>query len=136
MRAGIDHIIVNVNDYAAAKRFYAWLMPQIGYPQTMSFDQPQNDVTTGYFGDHGSMWLRPADPEFRADKFHRHRVGLCEIAFTADSREQIDNLAKQISANGGKVTDLPKEYDYLPGYYAVFFTDPDGMKLELVHVPK
>jgi glyoxylase I family protein len=136
MRAGIDHIIVNVNDYAAAKRFYAWLMPQIGYPQTMSYDQPQNDITTGYFGEHGSMWLRPADPEFRADKFHRHRVGLCEIAFSAESRKQIDDLARQISANGGKVTDLPKEYDYQPGYYAVFFTDPDGMKLELVHVPK
>ena len=136
MRAGIDHIIVNVNDYAAAKRFYAWLMPQIGYPQTMSYDQPQSDVTTGYFGEYGSMWLRPSDSEFRADKFHRHRVGLCEIAFSADSRQQIDDLAKQISANGGKVTDLPKEYDYLPGYYAVFFTDPDGMKLELVHVPK
>jgi glyoxylase I family protein len=136
MRAGIDHIIVNVNDYAAAKRFYAWLMPQIGYPQTMSYDQPQNDITTGYFGEHGSMWLRPADPEFRADKFHRHRVGLCEIAFSAESRKQIDDLARQISANGGRVTDLPKEYDYQPGYYAVFFTDPDGMKLELVHVPK
>jgi catechol 2,3-dioxygenase-like lactoylglutathione lyase family enzyme len=136
MRAGVDHIIVNVNNYAAAKRFYAWLMPQIGYPQTMSYDQPQSDVTTGYFGEHGSMWLRPSNPEFRADKFHRHRVGLCEIAFSADSRQQIDDLAKQISANGGKVTDLPKEYDYLPGYYAVFFTDPDGMKLELVHVPK
>jgi glyoxylase I family protein len=136
MRAGIDHIIVNANDYAAAKRFYAWLMPQIGYPQTMSYDQPQNDITTGYFGEHGSMWLRPADPEFRADKFHRHRVGLCEIAFSAESRKQIDDLARQISANGGKVTDLPKEYDYQPGYYAVFFTDPDGMKLELVHVPK
>jgi len=136
MRAGIDHIIVNVNDYAAAKRFYAWLMPQIGYPQTMSYDQPENDVTTGYFGEHGSMWLRPSNPEFRADRFHRHRVGLCEIAFSAESREQIDNLAKQISANGGRVTDLPKEYDYVPGYYAVFFTDPDGMKLELVHVPR
>src|SRR5260370_29306329 len=102
----------------------------------MSYDQPQSDVTTGYFGEHGSMWLRPSDPEFRADKFHRHRVGLCEIAFSADSRQQIDDLAKQISANGGKVTDLPKEYDYLPGYYAGFFTDPDGMKLGLVHVPR
>ena len=81
MRAGVDHIIVNVNDYAAAKRFYAWLMPQIGYPQTTSYDQPQSDVTTGYFGEYGSMWLRPSNPEFRADKFHRHRVGLCEIAF-------------------------------------------------------
>jgi catechol 2,3-dioxygenase-like lactoylglutathione lyase family enzyme len=102
----------------------------------MSYDQPQNDITTGYFGEHGSMWLRPTDPEFRADKFHRHRVGLCEIAFSAESRKQIDDLARQISANGGRVTDLPKEYDYQPGYYAVFFTDPDGMKLELVHVPK
>jgi predicted lactoylglutathione lyase len=42
----------------------------------------------------------------------------------------------KISAAGGKVTDPPKEYDYLPGYYAVFFTDPDGLKLELVHVPR
>ena len=38
--------------------------------------------------------------------------------------------------NGGKVTDPPKEYDYLPGYYAVFFTDSDGLKLELVHIPR
>jgi len=136
MRAGIDHIIVNVNDYAAAKKFYAWLMPQIGYPKAMSYDQPQTEVTTGYFGDHGSLWIRPADPEFRADKFHRHRVGLCEIAFAAESRKQIDDLAKWIAANGGKVTDPPKEYDYLAGYYSGFFTDPDGVKLELVHVAR
>ncbi len=62
MRAGVDHIIVNVNDYAAAKKFYAWLMPQIGYPKAMSYDQPQTDVTAGYFGDHGSLWIRPSTP--------------------------------------------------------------------------
>ncbi len=136
MHAGIDHIIVNVNNYAAAKRFYAWLMPQIGYPNVTSYDQPEIDVTTGYFGGNGSVWIRPSDKEFRADKFHRHRVGLCELAFSADSRQRIDDLAKQIPAHGGEVTDLPKEYDYVPGYYSVFLTDPDGMKLELVHVPR
>jgi catechol 2,3-dioxygenase-like lactoylglutathione lyase family enzyme len=136
MRTGIDHIIVNANDYAAAKRFYTWLMPQIGYTNTTSFDSPGKDVTTGYFGAGGSVWIRPSDAEFRADKFHRHRVGLCEIAFAADSRAQIDKLAKEIPANGGKVTDAPREYDYIPGYYAVFFTDPDGLKLELVHAPR
>jgi glyoxylase I family protein len=136
MSAGVDHIIINVNSYAAAKRFYAWLMPQIGYPKTMSYDTADTEVTTGYFGDKGSFWVRPSDPEFRGDQFHRHRVGLCEIAFAADSRQQIDDLAKQIPANGGKIIDPPKEYDYLPGYYAVFFNDPDGLKLELVHVPR
>ncbi|MBM4258770.1 MAG: hypothetical protein FJ147_23070 [Deltaproteobacteria bacterium] len=44
-------------------------------------------------------------------------------------------LAKDIEANGGKILDPPKEYDYSPGYYAVFFTDPDGIKLEVVHIP-
>jgi predicted lactoylglutathione lyase len=63
-------------------------------------------------------------------------VGLCEIAFAADSRAQIDKLAREIPANGGKVTDAPREYDYIPGYYAVFFADPDGLKLELVHAPR
>ena len=44
MRAGVDHIIVNVNDYAAAKKFYSWLMPLIGYPKAMSYDQAQTDL--------------------------------------------------------------------------------------------
>jgi glyoxylase I family protein len=133
---GIDHIIVNANNYAAAKRFYSWLMPQIGYPNSTSYDTPTAEVTTGFFGTAGSVWIRPSDAEFRADKFHRHRVGLCEVAFAADSRAQIDKLAKEIPANGGKITDAPREYDYVPGYYAVFFTDPDGIKLELVHTPR
>ena len=33
------------------------------------------------------------------------------------------------------ILDPPQEYAYTPGYYAVFFADPDGMKLELVHIP-
>ncbi len=133
---GVDHIIVNANNYAAAKRFYSWLMPQVGYPNSRSFDTPTAEVTTGFFGPGGSVWIRPSDAEFRGDKFHRHRVGLCEIAFAADSRAQVDKLAKEIPANGGKVTDAPREYDYIPGYYAVFFNDPDGLKLELVHAPR
>jgi hypothetical protein len=36
---------------------------------------------------------------------------------------------------GADVLDPPQEYPYVPGYYAVFFRDPDGMKLEYVHIP-
>ena len=42
---------------------------------------------------------------------------------------------RKSSGNGGRVTDPPREYDYVPGYYAAFFTDPDGLKLEVVHLP-
>jgi glyoxylase I family protein len=36
-------------------------------------------------------------------------------------------------SQGGKILDAPREYNYRPGYYSVFFTDPDGIKLEVVH---
>ena len=136
MPQGINHIIINVNDYAAAKYFYSWLMPQIGYPVAIAVDNPPPESGAGFSGPWGSFWIQRSDPEFRGDNFNRHRVGLCEIAFAAESRHQVDELAKQISAHGGHVTDLPREYPYVAGYYAVFFTDPDGMKLELMHVPR
>ena len=36
---------------------------------------------------------------------------------------------------GAEILDAPAEYDYDPGYYAVFARDPDGFKIEVVHIP-
>jgi catechol 2,3-dioxygenase-like lactoylglutathione lyase family enzyme len=132
MPPGIHHLMINCNDYETALRFYSWLMPEIGYPQVASFDQPA--PVTGWFGDGGSFWLCSSAKADRRS-FNKERVGLREIAFSANDRAQIDALAGQIAAHGGTVLDAPREYDYVPGYYAVFFTDPDGLKLELVHTP-
>jgi glyoxylase I family protein len=137
---GIDHLMINCNDYDAAIRFYSWLMPLIGYPQTVSFEQPApasgtiNGAINGWFGAGGSLWVSASEKAGR-QAFSKERIGLREIAFRAESRAQIDELANQIAAHGGKILDAPREYDYVPGYYSVFFTDPDGIKLELVHVP-
>lgn len=130
MAGRIDHTIIAVNRYEQACRFYAWLMPKIGYPQMHDYG-----VTRGWAADSGSFWIKQAGAEFISDTFHKDRVGLCEIAFRADDRAQIDELAQGIVANGGTILDPPREYDYVPGYYAVFFADPDGIKLELVHMP-
>jgi glyoxylase I family protein len=130
----INHLMINVNRFDQAKVFYDWLMPQIGYSGSMGYPAG-GKRGVGYYHDGGSMWIQEAEEPFRRDSFHRHRVGLCEIAFAAGSRAQIDKLASEIEAHGGSVTDPPREYDYVPGYYAVFFTDPDGLKLELVHLP-
>ncbi|HKN00539.1 MAG TPA: VOC family protein [Candidatus Binataceae bacterium] len=133
--AGINHLMLNVNRFDDAAKFYSWLMPKVGYPQTTDFGAGAPKRGMGWFGSIGSVWIQEAEQPFRADRFHRHRIGLCEIAFSADSRVQVDELAREIEKHGGKVTDAPREYDYVPGYYAVFFTDPDGLKLELVHLP-
>ncbi len=90
---------------------------------------------TGYYGERGSLWVSPSDEPHRNHTFDKGRVGLREIAFRAESREQIDELARGISSHGGRILDPPREYNYRPGYYSVFFTDPDGLKLEVVHYP-
>jgi len=131
MSGRIDHIIITVNNFENACRFYNWLMPQLGY----SAGVHDFDGTRGWTAETGSFWIKTADTRFSSDTFSKDRVGLCEIAFQGESRAQIDALAKELASHGGRILDLPREYDYAPGYYAVFFTDPDGIKLEIVHTP-
>jgi glyoxylase I family protein len=128
---GIDHLMINANQYEASVKFYSWLMPKIGYPEMHTYEG--EDPGTGFSGPGGGLWLSNSAANLRTDNFHKRRVGLREIAFRADSREQVDAVAKEIEANGGKILDLPQEYpQYGPEYYSVFFTDPDGLKLEVV----
>lgn len=134
MNGRINHVMLNVNRWDEARRFYGWFLPKIGYPNEMAYAADSPKRGGGWWNDHGSVWVQEADASFRGDQFHRYRVGLCEIAFVAESRKQIDELATEIEQHGGKVTDPPREYDYTPGYYAIFLTDPDGLKLEVVHL--
>ena len=63
----------------------------------------------------------------------RYALGLHHLALSAPSREAVDERARWLAEQGATIESGPKEYDYSPGYYAVFFHDPDGIKLELVH---
>jgi len=127
---GVHHVIVNARELSRAREFYGWLLPRLGYPGVAD-----GDSMCGWYGRGGSFWVKEADRRFAADAFHKDRVGLCEIAFAAGSRAEVDAVARELVARGAHVLDPPREYDYVPGYYAVFFTDPDGLKLEVVHIP-
>ena len=131
MAARVDHIIISVKDLERASRFYDWLMPKIGYSEGVH----DFGDTKGWAAKAGSFWIKKADTRFASDTFNKDRVGLCEIAFGGENRAQIDALAQEIETHGGRILDPPREYDYVPGYYAVFFADPDGIKLEVVHIP-
>jgi len=58
------------------------------------------------------------------------------VAFQLGSRDAIDERAAWLRARGAEIESGPADYpQYRPGYYAVFFYDPDGIKLELMYVP-
>jgi catechol 2,3-dioxygenase-like lactoylglutathione lyase family enzyme len=132
--SGVHHVIITVNDLTRSRHFYETLMPRLGYAGKWEAD---GAPVVGFFGGGGSFWVKQADPRYAGERFSKDRVGLCEVAFRAESREQVEALAGDVERWGGTILDPPCEYpQYAPGYYAVFFADPDGIKLELVHLPE
>jgi glyoxylase I family protein len=67
--------------------------------------------------------------------YDRYAVGLHHLAFEASSREMVDERFRWALEQGAAIENEPREWPYLPGYYATFFHDPDGLKLEVVFVP-
>jgi glyoxylase I family protein len=93
----------------------------------------------------GFDWLAPADggrfsiglyPARHRASHDRYAPGVHHIALTAPSRDAVDGLYQILVDMRAAILDPPREYpNYEPGYYAVFFLDPDGIKLEYVFTP-
>jgi catechol 2,3-dioxygenase-like lactoylglutathione lyase family enzyme len=118
-----DHIDLRVRDMQVAREFYGKFLPQLGFVH----ESPGEDFHTFYAagGDRPSEFFG-----FTQDS--NHQSNGTRIAFWADTREEVDRLAKLVREAGGKVLEGPEVcFDYSPGYYAFFFEDPDGNKLEI-----
>ena len=80
----------------------------------------------------GSIGLREKRSDAHAVPYDRYAVGIHHLAFFASSRGEVDERAEWLRRGGAEIESGPAEYDYMPGYYAVFFYDPDGIKLEIL----
>ena len=81
------------------------------------------------------MSLRAAQSAAHETPYDRYAVGLHHICFAAPDRSTVNERAAWLREVGAKIESGPAEYDYTPGYYAVFLHDPDGIKLEILHRP-
>jgi catechol 2,3-dioxygenase-like lactoylglutathione lyase family enzyme len=117
-----DHIDLRVKNRDAAEKFYAQVLPAIGFTVDKSGKQ------WGLFEAEG----RKAVEFFCFEEEADHRPNSNRIAFWAESREAVDKVAEVVRKAGGKNLEGPELcVEYSPGYYAVFFEDPDGNKLEV-----
>jgi glyoxylase I family protein len=130
---GVHHVDLVVSSIERSLPFYTELLGPLGFHRVSEVEGERGE-TIWYLGGPGSaIGLREAQSE--SEPYDRYRVGLHHVAFEADSRAQVDERAAWARAHGAEIESEPQEYTYLPGYYAVFFYDPDGLKLEIVHVP-
>jgi len=78
-----------------------------------------------------------ANPEAKTrGRFDQQRAGLHHLCFRARAREDVDAIHRFVAEElRGKVVHPPEEANFAPGYYSVLFEDPDGVRVEVNHVP-
>ncbi len=119
---GIDHLAIRVSDFAASKAFYGKLFPFLGFEVLDEFED-----SMGWTNGSTRFWIGQSEEGRR----HRHRtgdVGFHHYAFELQSRAEVDELEAFVKSLGATIVDPAGEY--YEDYYAVFFLDPDGLKLE------
>jgi catechol 2,3-dioxygenase-like lactoylglutathione lyase family enzyme len=117
---GIDHISIRVSDYRKSKTFYAKLFDFLGFE--ISDEYPD---AIGWTNGKTRYWIAGAEGR---KTYRIGDVGLHHHAFQLRNRKDVDALQAFLEREGVRIVD-PAD-DYYEDYYAVFFLDPDGIKLE------
>ncbi len=121
---GIDHLVLSVGDFARSKDFYGKLLKFLGFKLKHDYED-----MAGWSNGKTLFWIAAADEQGRKRKYRKGDIGFHHYAFELSSRNDVDALGAFLKDNEMTVVDPPGEY-YERNYYAVYFTDPDGMKLE------
>jgi catechol 2,3-dioxygenase-like lactoylglutathione lyase family enzyme len=121
---GIDHLVIRVSDYERSKDFYGRLFGFLGFE--VSDEYPD---TIGWTNGKTRFWIAAADEAGRKRKYRIGDIGFHHYAFELRNRKDVDDLQAFLKDDLG-ATIVDPAGEYYDDYYAVFFLDPDGLKLE------
>jgi catechol 2,3-dioxygenase-like lactoylglutathione lyase family enzyme len=127
---GIAHVMLTVSSMARSRPFYIELLAAMGLMQVVDTED-----YLYYVGGRTAVGLRPASAEHANARFVQQRCGLHHVCFRARAREDVDALHQLVKKLGAHVLHAPEEAGWVPGYYSLLFEDPDGIRLEVNHVP-
>ncbi len=143
----LSHIDMSVSDPRRSIPFYEAFFGALGYHRLETshpgFGGASPSRAAWFVRPPGSAFfcieVRPSSGDDRDRPHDRYAPGLHHMAFHAADRATVDAVHRAVVDRGGEVLDPPADYSgqegYTEGYYAVFFADPDGVKLEVVHEP-
>jgi glyoxylase I family protein len=131
--ARFDHVDIVVTSLERSLEFYRGLLGPLGWIEASEITGERGETVIYLSPSHrgaSALGLRERQSGDQTP-YDRYAVGLHHLCFTAPSREAVDERARWLAANSAEIESPPQEYDYAPGYYAMFCFDPDGIKLEL-----
>lgn len=121
--AGIDHLVLRVSDLQKSREFYDYVLKFLGF---RLLDEYEDAV--GWTNGKTRLWIGQAGAAGRERPYRAGAIGFHHYAFQLENRAAVDALHEHVRKRDIEVADPPDEY--YEDYYAVFFLDPDGMKLE------
>jgi catechol 2,3-dioxygenase-like lactoylglutathione lyase family enzyme len=127
---GVAHVMLTVGDFAACRPFYARLLAYLGLTPVIDADEMLYCV-----GGRTAVGIVPSEEKHRCERFVQRRVGLHHLCFRARERADVDAVHAFLVEVGATVVHPPEDGPWAPGYYSVLFEDPDGIRLEVNHVP-
>lgn len=124
----IHHIELYVSDLKQTVSFWSWLLEDLGYEIFQEWDKGQS----WKIGETYIVFVQTED-RFLDKPYHRRRVGLNHLAFHARSRAHVDAITEKLQEKECTILYTDKHpFAGGPDYYAVYFEDPDRIKVELV----
>ncbi len=128
---GFDHVYLSVTDFNKSERFYDKALRSLGLKKgTRPIAGEQH---AHYYAPSIQLTIRPA----RSNDSHcPYRAGLHHLCFQCNTKEDVDECFR-ILVDSGLSPTKPRLYpEYSPDYYAIFFSDPDGIRLEIVNTTR
>ncbi len=124
----LHHIEIYVANIKKTSIFWNWLLTELGYE---SYQKWESGISFKYKGTY--IVFVQVEERFANNSYHRCNIGLNHLAFHAISREHVDEMTLKLQEKEVRILYLDK-HPYAGGenYYAVFFEDPDRIKVELV----
>ncbi len=126
---GVDHVYLSVSEPARSIAFYDRLMPFLGLAKLR---RKMKVAVAAYESRAARFALYLAPAKRGAAPVDRYAPGLHHLSFEVGSRAEVDLVHRELVAMGAEVLDPPADYPhYREQFYAVYFADPDGIKLEV-----
>lgn len=140
LHGSINHVSLTVSDLEAAMAFFGPLLEFLGFAVGEPILNPSTGtrLTVSINSNGLALNVWEARPELAGHRFEVYEPGLHHVAFNVARRNQVDALRDLVVELGAEILDGPAEFPYAEdglGYYAVYFRGPDGLKLEVVHMP-
>jgi len=147
IRGPLTHVDLSISDPDRSIPFYETLFVALGYERLRipapDFQGPApRRAAWGLRLDSGASFgieVRPSSGSNRERPNDRYAPGMHHMAFHAEGPQDVDRIHQAMLAAGATVLDAPADYTgqrgYTPGYYAAFYADPDGIKIEVAHIP-